>query len=90
MSQLRIDLPWHTRRANLLIDTDTLAMLIGRTIHIGPVRVTVHAETKPCDEMDHYHPGLRQALVADCRGGVYGQIESDGQISVGDMVTIAD
>lgn len=88
MSQLGVDLPWHTRRANLLIRADTLVPVIGKIIHIGVVSVHVHAETKPCGEMDRYYPGLCEALTADCRGGVYGHILNSGLIQVGDVVTV--
>ena len=43
MKQLGVDLPWHTCRANVLIDADTLEPLIGKTIQIGPVKVWIHA-----------------------------------------------
>jgi len=38
--------------------------------------------------MDQQHAGLRQALVPDCRGGVYGQVLTGGTILVGDAVTL--
>ncbi len=82
------DLPWHTRRANVLVDGVRMAGLIGQTIRIGQVEVRVNAETKPCGMMDDLHPGLRAALKPDCRGGVYGRIVRGGVISVGDRVSL--
>ena len=82
------DLPWHTRRANVLIDTDTLVHLIGSTIHIGLAHVLIHQETTPCDEMDQFFPGLRRALTPDCHGGVYGQIVKGGKIRVSNLISI--
>lgn len=84
--ELGVDLPWHTRRANVLVETDMLASLIGHTIRVGQVRVRIHGETTPCDEMDQLHSGLKAILTPDCRGGIYGHILDNGRIRVGDMV----
>jgi MOSC domain-containing protein YiiM len=83
---LKADLPWHLRRANVLIDADRLGPLIGRTIRIGPVQLAVTGETKPCGLMDSLHTGLRAALEPDCRGGVTCRVEKTGEIRVGDAV----
>ena len=90
IDELGVDLPWHTRRANVLVETDSLLHLISHTIAIGPVRVKVHNETKPCQVMDQLHPGLMHALVPQGRGGVYGEILTGGIIRVGDPVALAD
>lgn len=82
------DIPWHTRRANVLVDCDGMGTLIGRTIRVGEVVVDVKNETKPCEVMDRQQPGLREALKPDCRGGIYGQIVRGGRIRVGDPVTL--
>ena len=89
-AELGADLPWHTRRANVLVDTDSLVPLIGRTIRVGQVAVHIHAETKPCSEMDYWHPGLREALSPDCRGGVYGQVVRGGSLTIGDLIVVTD
>ena len=86
---LGVDLPWWYRRANLLIEGLDLSATIGRTLSIGSTRIQVHGETKPCGLMDQQHAGLRQALVLDCRGGVYGQVLTGGTIRVGDPVTLS-
>ncbi len=80
------DLPWHTRRANILVDAGSLAELIGRTITVGEVRVEVNAETRGCAYMDELAPGLRAALKPDFRAGVYGRIAGGGRIRLGDVV----
>ncbi len=86
---LGVDLPWWYRRANLLIEGLDLSTTIGRTLSVGSIRIQVHGETKPCGLMDQQHAGLRQALVPDCRGGVYGQVFTGGTIRVGDPVTLS-
>jgi MOSC domain-containing protein YiiM len=83
---LRTDLPWHTRRANVLVRAEQLGHLIGRTIEIGEVRVCVADETRPCGEMDRQFPGLKSALTGDCAGGVHGRILNSGVIQVGDRI----
>ncbi|MCH7814142.1 MAG: MOSC domain-containing protein [Planctomycetes bacterium] len=89
-AELGAELPWYTRRANLLIEGLDLASTIGREITIGDVRVRIHDETKPCRVMDQQFAGLRKALMPDCRGGVFGQVLNDGTIDVGNTVALAD
>ena len=86
--ELEKELPWHTRRANVLVDAVSLAELIGQTISVGDVRVQINAETRPCSLMDRLEPGLKAALTPDCRAGVYGRILNDGQLRVGDLVIL--
>jgi len=86
---LGTQLPWSLRRANLLIEGIDLFNTIGRTLSVGPVRIQVHGETKPCKIMDRQHPGLREALIPDGRGGVYGEVLVGGTIRVGDPVSVA-
>ena len=84
------DLPWHTRRANVLVSGPGLERLIGHEIQLGPVRVTVTGETKPCKLMDQLCPGLRAALKPDCRGGVLGRITQSGTLAIGDEVVLLE
>ena len=84
---LKAELPWTYRRANLLVEGVDLVAGIGRTISIGSVRVLVHGETTPCDLMERQHAGLFGALAPSCRGGVYGEVLNDGTVRVGDDVT---
>lgn len=87
-AELNVSLPWHTRRANVLIDAPELGQLIGKTIQFGNVVVAIIAETRPCELMDQFQPGLKQALTPDVRAGVYGRVISGGDFCVGDAVTI--
>ncbi|MCB9850974.1 MAG: MOSC domain-containing protein [Phycisphaerales bacterium] len=88
--ELDAEIPWHTRRANILIDAETLAPLMGKTVQVGGVRVKINAETRPCELMDQLHPGLQAALKPECRAGVYGSILHDGTIAVGDAMVEVD
>lgn len=88
MAELGRDLPWHTRRANVLIDADSLAHLIGRTIALGELMVAIAGETQPCRLMDEQCPGLKNALRPDCRAGVHGRILQGGRLAVGDWLEL--
>jgi len=90
IQELGVDLPWHTRRANVLVSGIDLASSIGRTLRIGEVEIAVVAETEPCEVMDRQQVGLRQALTPDCRAGVYGRIVRGGTLRVGDAVTVGE
>ncbi len=85
--QLEAAVPWHTRRANLLVEGIDLASTLGRTLSIGEVRIRIHGESKPCEVMERQVKGLCAALAPDCRGGVYGQVLQGGTIHVGDRVS---
>lgn len=82
------DLPWHTRRANLLIDGLVMKDLIGRTVKVGDVVVDIKEETLPCGLMDQLHQGLRKTLEPDCRAGVHGRVVQGGDIAVGDVIAV--
>lgn len=86
--ELAVELPWHTRRANVLIDSDSLADLIGKSVRVGPVLLKITGETRPCELMDSLHQGLRTALTPDCRGGVHGRVIEGGTIRVGDQMVV--
>lgn len=84
------ELPWHTRRANVLLDADGLGDLIGLTLRAGEVEMRVMGETRPCGLMDELCPGLRKALTGDCRGGVHAWVLKGGTLRVGDTVTVIE
>ena len=90
MSDLGADLPWHTRRANLLIQGLDFADLVGRKIRIGDAELQVHGVTHPCSLMDQFHAGLREALDSELRCGVYGKVESGGTLEIGSPVEVVD
>ena len=83
------DLPWTTRRANLLVDGVEFGEGdIGKTIRIGEVRLKIMQETYPCSLMDKQHQGLKDALTPKWRGGVCCKVLNAGSIQVGDPVKI--
>jgi MOSC domain-containing protein YiiM len=78
------------RRANLMVRGIPLAETRGRTLAIGGVRVLIRGETRPCEQMDEALPGLRAALGPGWRGGVFGEVLNDGEITLGDPVRWAE
>ena len=84
-AELGTELPWTTRRANLLVDgLEFSAGDPGRTLRIGEVELVVTEETDPCSRMDEQHPGLTAALEPDWRGGVCCDVVGAGAIRLGD------
>jgi MOSC domain-containing protein YiiM len=90
MHELAADLPWHTRRANVLLDAERLGPWIGRRVRMGAVLLEITVETKPCGQMDEFLPGLREALTPEMRGGVCAQVLEGGVIRVGDVLRFED
>lgn len=72
------------RRANLLLRGIRLADSRSRILRLGPARIRIHGETRPCRLMDDAHPGLQEALRPPWRGGAYGVVLEGGPIAVGD------
>ena len=84
------ELPWTTRRANVLVEGLELAATAGCTIRIGDVALLVTGETDPCERMEEQAAGLRDALAPQWRGGVTCRVTAGGAIAVGDVATLDD
>jgi MOSC domain-containing protein YiiM len=87
-ADLQRDIPWTTRRANLLVENLELPKKAGTEIHIGSVCLRITGEVDPCSRMDEQCPGLTDALKPDWRGGVSCTVLQGGFVSVGDAVTV--
>jgi MOSC domain-containing protein YiiM len=90
LDQLHTELPWYTRRANVLTVGVPLADLIGRRVRVGEIELHLLGETHPCQLMDEQYPGLMQALKPNIRAGVHGRVLVGGTFRVGDGVTVLD
>lgn len=82
------ELPWTTRRANVLVQGLTLPRGIGSIIALGDCLVQVTDQTTPCAQMEIAYPGLLRALAQDWRGGVTCKVLTGGGISLGDPVEV--
>ncbi len=76
------DLHWMTRRANLYVAyKDFGPDDVGRFLTFGQedkVILEITGECDPCSRMDDAHPGLREALSKDWRGGVTCRVVQGG------------
>lgn len=86
MGEVQGQLPPVARRANVLIEGLRLARSCKRVLVIGPCRVRVLGETKPCERMEEAHSGLRSAMAQGWAGGVFGEVLEGGIVRVGDTV----
>ncbi|MGM0594444.1 MAG: MOSC domain-containing protein [Pseudomonadota bacterium] len=86
--ELGVDLPWQTRRANLLVDALPLYHSTGAQIRIGDLILEVTGETDPCERMEQARAGLFDALARQWRGGVTCRVVAGGVVRVGMPVTM--
>ena len=84
------ELPWVTRRANLLVEGLAGFKQVGARLRIGPVVLEVTEENPPCRVMDILAEGLRVVLEPDWRAGVACRVLQDGVIALGDKVTVVN
>lgn len=82
------DLPWTTRRANLLVDGIDLQGKIGYELKLGDVVLRINGETRPCEVMEQAYPGLKAALTPEWRGGVICRVMRSGEVTVGCEVVL--
>jgi MOSC domain-containing protein YiiM len=87
-AELQDDVPWTTRRANLLVEGIELPNTVGAIMKIGQVRLRVTGEVDPCSRMDEQRPGLTAALQPDWRGGVSCTVLEGGLVVLGDEVEL--
>ncbi|HKJ03715.1 MAG TPA: MOSC domain-containing protein [Longimicrobiales bacterium] len=78
----------YMRRANFMVSGIRLENTRRHTLTLGDVRIHIQGETRPCHRMDDQCPGLTAALDPHWRGGVYGVVLDDGEVRVGDAVSI--
>lgn len=77
------------RRANLLVRGVSLAESVGRVLSVGPCRIEIRGQTRPCGRMEEAASGLRGALESGWRGGVYGVVVQGGELGIGTTVSWA-
>lgn len=82
------DLPWTTRRANLLTANVLLPRARGARLRVGGLLLEVTGQTYPCRRMDEACPGLLKALAPDWRGGLTCTVLEGAAIRLGDGIEI--
>lgn len=88
---IEADLPWTTRRANLLVDDLVFSSAdVGKNLQIGELRLEITGETDPCKKMEIAHVGLEAALTPDWRGGITCRVLNDAMIHLGDEITLVN
>ena len=88
--ELKEEIPWTYRRANILIDNFDFIKKSGYRIQVGEVILQVTRETDPCPRMDEQLQGLTNALLLDWRGGVCCNVIEGGDVNLGSEVKILD
>ncbi|RLA39472.1 MAG: molybdenum cofactor biosysynthesis protein [Gammaproteobacteria bacterium] len=87
--ELKLDLHWTTRRANLLVEDISFSPAsVGDVIKIGDLHLQVTRETDPCHRMEEAQRGLMKALAPDWRGGACCRVIRGGNIALGDSVDV--
>ena len=85
---VQTDLPWTTRRANLMVEGIDFDALWGKQLRIGEVVLRVRGECHPCGRMDEAHKGVKKAMKPRLRGGILCTVVVPGRIAKGDVVSI--
>ena len=76
------------RRANLLVTDVDFSQARGKILRVGPVRLRVYGETRPCEQMEDAAPGLQNAMSVPWGGGAFAEVLDDGEIAIGDPVVL--
>ncbi len=82
------ELPWVTRRGNLLVEGLADFKRVGAQLKVGSALLEITEENPPCRLMDILAEGLRVALQPDWRAGVACRVLQDGTIALGDRVEV--
>lgn len=87
MNEVGASLEPKARRANLVLSGIDLEDTRGRVLRVGPCRLRIGGETRPCEQMEHAAAGLQAAMRHRWGGGAFAEVLEGGAIAVGDAVT---
>jgi hypothetical protein len=84
-----VELSWEDARRNIVTTGISLNALVGHRFRVGSVTCVGRRLAEPCSHLEKLaRPGLLRPLVH--RGGLRADILTDGTITIGDDVTVAD
>ncbi|MDO9461110.1 MAG: MOSC domain-containing protein [Alphaproteobacteria bacterium] len=84
------DLPWITRRANLLVRGVDLTGRVGARLKVGDAVLVITDECDPCSVMEKARKGLRKALIPAWRAGATCRVARAGLVRIGDTAELQD
>lgn len=87
MREVGASLGPEARRANLIISAIDFENSRGRILRVGPCRLRIGGETRPCEQMEESAAGLQQAMRERWGGGAFAEVLDGGPIAVGDDVS---
>jgi MOSC domain-containing protein YiiM len=86
MDQVGAKLGSEARRANLVLAGIDLENTRGRVLRVGPCRLRIGGETRPCEQMEEAAAGLQAAMRERWGGGAFAEVLDGGTVTVGDAV----
>jgi MOSC domain-containing protein YiiM len=86
MAEVGASLGPDARRGNLLLSGVDLENTRGRVLRVGPCRLRIGGETRPCEQMEEAATGLQEAMRHRWGGGAFAEVLDGGSIAVGDVV----
>lgn len=89
-AELGEELPWTTRRANILVRGVDLTDRVGTRLKVGEAVLVITDECDPCSVMEKARKGLRRALMPGWRAGATCRVARAGRVQVGDEAELQD